>query len=101
MTTLLHVLSRSPFSHTDLSSCLALLSAGDGLLLTGDAVYALQAGTLVYEQLHQLPEHNIPLFALDEDCQARQIVPPVSVERVSYPRFVELCCQFSRVNTWL
>ena len=36
----LHLLSHSPFSDSRLSSCLRLLGADDGLLLTGDAVYA-------------------------------------------------------------
>ena len=37
----LHVLSSSPFSDNRLSSCLRLLGSGDGLLLCGDATYAL------------------------------------------------------------
>ncbi|MGO3534092.1 DsrH/TusB family sulfur metabolism protein, partial [Pseudomonas helleri] len=40
--TTLHVLSHSPFSDTRLSSCLRVLGTDDALLLTGDAVYALQ-----------------------------------------------------------
>ena len=37
----LHVLSHSPFTDTRLSSCLRLLGSADGLLLCGDAAYAL------------------------------------------------------------
>lgn len=100
MTTVLHVLSRSPFSASDFNSCLALLSSKDGLLLTGDAVYALQANTSAYEQLHALAP-DIAVFALEEDCLARHLLPSERIQLVDYPRFVELSCQFQRVNTWL
>lgn len=43
--TTLHLLAHSPFTDSRLSSCLSLLGSHDGLLLTGDAVYALQPGT--------------------------------------------------------
>ena len=43
--TTLHLLAHSPFTDSRLSSCLRLLGSHDGLLLSGDAVYALQPGT--------------------------------------------------------
>lgn len=38
------MLSHSPFGDDRLSSCLRVIGANDALLLTGDAVYALQPG---------------------------------------------------------
>ena len=96
----LHVLSHSPFSDTRLGSCLRLLSAIDGILLCGDAVYALQPGTLPRETLDNMsPALN--LYVLDEDLQARNLLLPEWATRVDYPAFVELSLHYDKVNSWL
>lgn len=95
----LHVLSSSPFSDDRLSSCLCLLGAGDGLLLCGDATYAVQPGTQQAEALAAL--HGVALYTLDEDIQARGLKPAADIQQVDYTAFVALACQFSKVNTWL
>jgi len=59
----LHILSHSPFADSRLASCLRLLSADDGLLLTGDATYALQPGTANLQALQLMPA-TIALHAL-------------------------------------
>ncbi|UVE16065.1 sulfurtransferase complex subunit TusB [Pseudomonas sp. LS44] len=96
----LHVLSHSPFSDSRLSSCLRLLGANDALLLSGDAVYALQAATAQRQVLELMPD-SIALFALSEDLQARGLSVPMRVQPVDYPAFVELCTRFDKVNSWL
>jgi tRNA 2-thiouridine synthesizing protein B len=95
----LHLLSRSPFADTSAASCLRLLGAGDGLLLTGDAVYALQPGSAPCARLRELADR--PLFALAEDLQARGLQAPEFVSAVDYAGFVELTLRFERVNSWL
>lgn len=96
----LHVLSHSPFADNRLTSCLKLLGADDGLLLTGDAVYALAPGTALQLQVaERVPAGR--LFALTEDLNARGFPAPNGVEAVDYPGFVELTIRFDRVNTWL
>ena len=96
----LHLLSRSPFADTGAASCLRLLGAGDGLLLCGDAVYALQPGSAPGEMLRALPADRL-LFALAEDLQARGIATPDFVQALDYPGFVELTLRFEKVNSWL
>lgn len=96
----LHLLSHSPFSDSRLSSCLRLLAPGDGVLLTGDAVYALQPGTSHLQALEQIPT-EIALYTLDEDLQARALSAPERVRTVDYPAFVELCGRYAKVNSWL
>ena len=96
----LHLLSRSPFADTSGASCLRLLGAGDGLLLTGDAVYALQPDSRPLAVLSALPADR-PLFALAEDLEARGIATPDFVQVVDYAGFVELSLRFERVNSWL
>lgn len=96
----LHLLSHSPFSDSRLGSCLRLLGADDGLLLTGDAVYALQPGTAQLQALELMPA-GIALYALEEDLQARALSAPPRAQAIDYPAFVELCGRYAKVNSWL
>lgn len=96
----LHLLSHSPFGDARLDSCLLLLAAEDAILLSGDAVYALAAGSAPRLRLEALGN---PLFALDEDLQARGLhdALPGNAQAVDYPAFVELCIRYDKVNAWL
>ncbi|MGQ7819380.1 sulfurtransferase complex subunit TusB [Metapseudomonas furukawaii] len=97
----LHILSHSPFADSRLSSCLRLLGPQDGLLLTGDATYALQAGSVARQALELTPD-TVVMFALTEDVDARNLTDiPQRVQPLDYPAFVELCCHFDKVNSWL
>ncbi|WP_313085012.1 sulfurtransferase complex subunit TusB [Pseudomonas sp.] len=97
----LHLLSHSPFTDGRLASCLRLLTVDDALLLSGDAVYALQEGTNQRQSLESLPD-GIGLFALDEDLDARGLDRlPARVQSVDYAGFVALCCRYARTNAWL
>ncbi|NBA96805.1 sulfurtransferase complex subunit TusB [Pseudomonas sp. R5(2019)] len=94
--TTLHVLSHSPFGDNRLDSCLRLLGNADAILLTGDAVYALQPGSEPQRKLNHL---GARLFALQEDLQARNISS--DAQQIDYPGFVELSIRFDKVNSWL
>lgn len=97
----LHLLSHSPFSDSRLSSCLHLLALGDGLLLCGDAVYALLPGSAQRQALELMPE-GIALLALEEDLQARAIGElPTRLQTLDYPAFVACTLAYDRVNSWL
>jgi len=97
----LHMLSHSPFADSRLASCLRLLAADDALLLTGDAVYALQANTAQRQALELMPV-SIALFALEEDLAARGLTAvPERLQAIDYAGFVELCCRYDRTNAWL
>lgn len=96
----LHLLSHSPFSDSRLASCLRLLGPDDGVLLSGDAVYALQPGTAQLQALELMPA-SIALYALDEDLQARALSAPARAQPIDYPTFVELCGRYAKVNSWL
>ncbi len=96
----LHILAHSPFADSRLASCLRLLSGDDGLLLCGDAVYALQNGTRNLHALELMPS-SIRLYALQEDVQARALQVPERVQCIDYPQFVALTLQHAKVNSWL
>ena len=94
----LHVLSHSPFGDDRLSSCLRVIGANDALLLSGDAVYALQPGTAPFTALQS---RQLKLFVLAEDAQARAVQLPDWAEAIDYPAFVELSIHHDKVNSWL
>ena len=96
----LHVLSHSPFSDNRLDSCLRLLGVNDGLLLTGDAVYALEPGSAPFSQLQDRAD-GLSLYVLEEDVQARGLPVPQWIKRLDYPAFVELSITYDKVNSWL
>ncbi|MCI8212373.1 sulfur relay protein DsrH [Pseudomonas sp. S25] len=95
----LHVLSHSPFTDSRLTSCLRLLGPADGVLLCGDASYALTDSTAALQALQAHSANQV--FVLEEDIQARSMVAPEWVQVVDYPGFVELSIRFDKVNTWL
>ena len=94
----LHVLSHSPFGDDRLNSCLRLIGNADALLLSGDAVYALQPGTAPFTALQS---RQIKLWVLAEDAQARAIEVPDWADAIDYPAFVELSIHHDKVNSWL
>ncbi|KAF2391463.1 sulfurtransferase complex subunit TusB [Pseudomonas frederiksbergensis] len=94
----LHVLSHSPFGDDRLTSCLRVIGANDALLLSGDAAYALQPGTVPF---NALIARNLKLFVLAEDAQARALNVPDWAEAIDYPAFVELSIHYDKVNSWL
>ncbi|WP_454565883.1 sulfurtransferase complex subunit TusB [Pseudomonas sp. AIG] len=94
----LHVLSHSPFGDDRLTSCLRLIGSADAMLLSGDAVYALQPGTAPFTALQS---RQIKLFILNEDAQARAVQVPDWAEAIDYPAFVELSIHHDKVNSWL
>ena len=98
--TTLHIINAAPTQTTQLSSCLRVLSAGDGIVLSGEAVQALRAGSLAAQQLQAI-DHSCKVYALEEDVLARAIdADALSVILLDYPAFVALCVAYSRVNSW-
>ncbi|MBC3956787.1 sulfurtransferase complex subunit TusB [Pseudomonas triticifolii] len=95
----LHVISHSPFTDNRLDSCLRLLGDDDGILLCGDAAYALMPSSAVLDRLQQANLES--LYVLDEDLLARNLELPAGIVSVDYEGFVELSTRFDKVNTWL
>ena len=98
--TTLHILNAAPTQTTQLSRCLRVLSAGDGIVLCGEAVQALRAGSVAAQQLFST-EREYRLYALQEDVLARAIdTQGLPLTLLDYPAFVALCVDYSRVNSW-
>lgn len=98
--TTLHILNAAPAQSSQLSSCLRLLSAEDGILLCGEAVQALRAGSAAAKQLLAC-EQEYQLYALQEDIEARAIdTGQMPITLLDYSAFVALTVKYARVNSW-
>lgn len=67
-----------------------LLSAGDALVLCGDAVFCWQ---------QPWPE-QVQLHVLAEDACARNLQLPATLSAIDYPELVQLCESHARVVAW-
>lgn len=99
----LHTVNKSPFTHTELQSCLVAASEGDSILLIENGVLAALAGTPWAEQLAAAGARGIALYALQDDLAARGL----SADRcatitslLDYAGFVRLSCQHQRIHSW-
>lgn len=94
----LHLLNKSPFLNNTFNTALIFTHEDDGILLTGDAVYALQANTPFLMKMKQI---SATIYALDEDVVAR-VISPINndIIIIDYSVFVKLCTEYKRVVTW-
>ena len=92
---ILHIVSRSPFTHDALERCRAALAPGDALLLIEDGVLALATPDrfLSWSQ-------TCPLHAVLADVQARGLTLPAAVQGVDYAGFVDLVAHFDKTVAW-
>ncbi|WP_449287223.1 sulfurtransferase complex subunit TusB [Marinobacter sp. PE14] len=87
----LHILNKSP-DHPRAARCVAMMSAEDGLLLTGNGVLFLASGNLPGAR---------KVFALAPDVEARGIEDVRgNVSSVDFAEMVTLSLQAQRVISW-
>jgi tRNA 2-thiouridine synthesizing protein B len=80
---------------------LAFASAGDTILLTQDAVLALQSQITLATFLAKCESLGVMVAALSEDCHLRGIKPHCSlVKMIDYAGFVELVCKHDKQVSW-
>ncbi|MFT5136334.1 MAG: tRNA 2-thiouridine synthesizing protein B [Arenicella sp.] len=80
---------------------LAFASSGDTILLTQDAVLALQSQITLASFLAKCESLGVIVAALAEDCQLRGIKPYSSlVKMIDYAGFVDLVCKHDRQVSW-
>lgn len=92
----LYKLNSSPFADKTVTSCLAMLTPQDAVLLTEDATYALQDQQYV-SQLTAKTDH---IFVLQADRLARGLTALEAIKDLSYEEMVELCVTYNRVISW-
>jgi tRNA 2-thiouridine synthesizing protein B len=100
---MLHMVNKSPFEKTSLSSCLRLAESGSGILLLEDAVYAALQGTSVTDEVVGCSK-DFQIYVLGPDLAARgmsdkQIIN--GLEIIDYEGFVDLVVEHDAVHSWL
>lgn len=92
---ILHIVSRSPFSHDALQRCLSTCAPEDALLLIEDGVLALTQPARFLA-----PAPTAALHALGSDLEARGLTTVPPVQTVDYAGFVELVARFHKTVSW-
>lgn len=91
---ILHIVSKSPFSHPALSLCLASIQNNDAMILTEDGVYALMDKNLSVPQ-------TIGVYALTQDVKARGVEAWAgNTKLVDYADFVDLVAGAEKSVSW-
>lgn len=98
---MLHIISKSPFSHDAFQSCLRLALPGSDLLLIENGVYAGLSGTDFGCQLQAIQQIH-KLYALEDDILARGIQERLiaGIQLINYGGFVDLVAINKRIQTW-
>lgn len=100
--TTLHTVNKSPFSHSELESCLEICRTGDAVLLIENGVIAAKKGNLWHNHLTEAANKGISIYALKNDLLARGLSEEQChpVKAIDYAEFVELTCNHQRTQSW-
>jgi tRNA 2-thiouridine synthesizing protein B len=98
----LHIVNKSPYEKSSLTSCLAHALKGSAVLLIEDAVYAATKGNAAEDALRRTLQ-ELPVYALGPDLEARGMAGAVidGVQVVDYDGFVDLVAEYRTSQSWL
>jgi len=99
---MLHIVNKSPYEKSSLTSCLAHALKGSAVLLIEDAVYAATKGNTAETDMRRALQ-ELPVYALGPDLEARGMAGAVidGVQVVDYGGFVDLVAQYRTSQSWL
>lgn len=103
MSTMLHLINKSPFERNALDSCLRLAESGSSVLLLEDGVYAAVANAEHAEKIANRM-NDIDFYILGPDVSARGLgdTPLIAdIKVVDYEGFVDLVTGHDVSQSWL
>jgi len=103
MSSMLHIINKSPFERNSLDSCLRLAKPGSSILLIEDGVYASMGKATHAEQISGRME-DFSFYVLGPDVAARGLsdTPLIEgMEVVDYEGFVDLVVEHEVTQSWL
>ena len=103
MSTMLHLINKSPFERNALDSCLRLAQPGSSVLLIEDGVYAAMAKAANAKKLSSRMD-DISFYVLGPDVAARGLsdIPLIDgITVVDYEGFVDLVTEKDVTQSWL
>ena len=104
MTTMLHIVNKSPFERNALASCLDTAQDGSAVLLIEDGVVGATVGSRLNDAIRQAGKRNMAFYVLSPDLKARgfsatQVLEGVKL--IGYEDFVDLVVDHDNVQSWL
>ena len=100
---MLHLINKSPFERTALSSCLRLAQPGGSILLIEDGVYAaLKEAACAEEVVGRVGDFSF--YVLGPDVAARGLGDKPLIDGftvVDYEGFVDLVAEHDATQSWL
>ena len=103
MSSMLHLINKSPFERTALDSCLRLAPAGSSILLLEDGVYAAVGNASHAGKITERMD-DFTFYALGPDIAARGLGDAPLIEGltiVDYEGFVDLVAEHEVTQSWL
>lgn len=103
MSTMLHLINKSPFERTALDSCLRLAQSGSSVLLLEDGVYAALANAVHATKISsRMSEFSFYVLGPDVAARGLQDQPLIDgIEVVDYGGFVDLVAAHDVTQSWL
>ena len=103
MSSMLHLVNKSPFERTALDSCLRLAKPGSAILFIEDGVYAGLANAVHAEKITASMD-DFSFFVLGPDVAARGLSDTPLIDGltvVNYEEFVDLVGEHDATQSWL
>ena len=103
MSTMLHIVNKSPFERAALDSCLRLAKTGSSILLIEDGVYAALQDSAHTEKMASRME-DFSFYVLGPDVAARGLEDTPLIGGftvVDYEGFVDLVAEHDVTQSWL
>lgn len=98
----LHTVNKSSFSYNTLASCIKVCTYADGILLLEDGVFGAIKGAPCAEELQQLIDNGVKVYALTNDIRARGLSEKIqdNIQLTDYDGFVQLSITHRCVQSW-
>ena len=103
MSTMLHLVNKSPTERNSLDSCLRLAEAGSSVLLLEDGVYAALENAAFADAV-KARMGEITFYALGPDISARGLDDKPMIDGINvvdYGGFVDLAVEHDVAQSWL
>ena len=103
MTTMLHLVNKSPFERNNLDSCLRLAQSGSSVLLLEDGVYAAMNNAAHAESIKE-KMGDLTFYVLGPDVSARGLDDSPLIDGINvvdYGGFVDLVAEHDVAQSWL
>lgn len=103
MSTMLHLINKSPFDRNALASCLRLAKAGNSVLLLEDGVYGAMSNTAHTKAVVDRMD-DLTFYVLGPDVSARGLDDKPLIDGihvVDYGGFVDLVVEHEVAQSWL